>query len=719
MKRTVSFSSVLSLLALTGVWNAEAARVETCNGVLRFYRDGSETPYAEMAQPADAEVVVTAEKGAPFAQLEVWPKASVRTDAFATLELPPLVFAPHAVPPTAKALGTAGLTAPSAHPGSYMFLALAEPYARRGAVTAWLTSRHASGIVFSSMRADGRVEVRAHLQYGRLPRPAGVSLRDRAETLVIGAFDDCRLGLEAYADAVAAEFGVKLRPQVSGYCTWYADKHSGAGSAASTREFAACAERKLKGWGFDFFQIDDRWQAGRSKNGPHKNFTQVRPNGPYAEGMKPTADNLRAKGIIPGIWFMPFSGTWNDPYYADKQSWFVRGKDGKPYDTAWGGTCLDFTDPDVIAYVRAEVARIAKDWGYGYFKYDGTWTAMACRQNYVNDGYKPDDFGEQVFDDPRVTNMEVFRRALRLIREAAGDDVFIMSCNVSQNMRTMGGLYGLADAVRIGPDNGASWKGICTGPIRGTARYFYNGRVWYNDPDPVYVRDRIPLSHARTICSWAAISGGLFAFSDWLPGLSEERVDVLRRTMAPHRRYREVRPIDLFESKLAHAWLLGSGEVKVLGIFNWNAARQLAVNYPAAYAGLDPDTTYVGWDFWSNLPVAPFKGAFTTSVAAADCRVIALAPLDRPRLLSASRHVCAPLCAVAETAWRQGALSGTLTTTAGEACELRFVVPAGFTLKSVDVPGAKIAVEGLFARVTFTAAETGEVMWKALFAAGK
>jgi len=709
-----SSKTMMALGAVALAANVWAARVEQDGGQLRFFRDGETKSYAQMAIPAEAEIAATAEKGAPFVVLEVWPKQT----GDKTLTLPAIALGGEYAAGDYKALGTTGLTAVDGHPGSYMFLAIAKPLERRGVVAAWLTDRHASGIVFSGAK-EGRIEIRPELQYGRLNLKPGENPRGRGEKFVIGAFDDCRLGLEAYADAVAKEFAVKLRPQVSGYCTWYADRHGGAGSAESTREFADCAAKKLKDWGFDFFQIDDKWQDGNSKNGPHKNFTQVRAKGPYAEGMKPTADYLRARGIIPGIWFMPFSGNWNDPYYADKQEWFVKGKDGKPYDTAWGGTCLDFTDPNVIKYVREEVARISKEWGYKYFKYDGTWTALACKQIYVNDGYKQDDYGEQQFDDPHKTNMEVFREALQLIREAGGDDVFIMSCNVAQNMRTMGGLYGLADAVRIGPDNGASWGGICTGPIRGTARWFYNGRVWYNDPDPVYARNRIPLAHAQTICSWGAISGGLFAFSDWLPGLSDERIEVLRRTLEPHRRYREVRPIDIFESKLAHAWLLGAGEAKVLGVFNWNAKQPLEIDYSAEYAGLDPKVEYVGWDFWANRPVAPFRGAFRAKLAPAACQMTALVPFDRPRLVSASRHVCAPLCGVAEQSWKGNVLAGEVKTTAGENCELRFSVPSGYTLKAVNLKDAKLVTEGNFVRMQFTAKATGKVAWQATFAAAK
>ena len=53
---------------------------------------------------------------------------------------------------------------------------------------------------------------------------------------------------------------------------------------------------------------------------------------------------------------MPFAGNYNDPYFKDHQDWFAKGPDGKPYETAWGGTCLDMTQagrPRELAKHRA------------------------------------------------------------------------------------------------------------------------------------------------------------------------------------------------------------------------------------------------------------------------------------------------------------------------------------------------------------------------------
>ena len=52
--------------------------------------------------------------------------------------------------------------------------------------------------------------------------------------------------------------------------------------------------------------------------------------------------------------------------------------------------------------------------------------------------------------------------------------------------------------MRIGPDNsGKSWPQWATrSPVSGSRMYFLNGRVWYNDPDPNYVRSSLSLERA-------------------------------------------------------------------------------------------------------------------------------------------------------------------------------------------------------------------------------
>jgi len=399
---------------------------------------------------------------------------------------------------------------------------------------------------------------------------------------------------------------------------------------------------------------------------------------------------------------MPFSGTQKDTaWWGDKMGLFVKdGRTGAPFETVWGGTCLDMTNPDAVRYMQDVTRRICREWGYGYIKYDGMWTAMGCNmakeKTLAGDGYN-----EHVFSDPAATGVDAYRRGMKALREAAGEDTFILACNLAQNVRAMGATYGLVDGCRIGGDNGP----IDIFPARymigiknGTPRYFLNGRVWYNDPDPVYVRDAVPLGRARMFATWTSLGGMLYNFSDWLPDLSAERVDILKRTMAPHG-VKAVRPVDFFERTLANVWVLEKGDVRVFGLYNWSTNETLRIDYPAAYCGLDPEKTYVGFDFWANKLVEPFSGRFSFDVPPDSCRVIAVREcVGRPFVVSTSRHVASPAFDVVEERWDPATrtLSGRSKVVPGESYELRIfgdgrLHRASFTPSAADF-GWKVCI---------------------------
>ena len=147
--------------------------------------------------------------------------------------------------------------------------------------------------------------------------------------------------------------------------------------------------------------------------------------------------------------------------------------------------------------------RIAHEWGYRFFKMDGLWTGSATKQIYVNDGYKDDDIGDAAFHDPDKTNIEALRDGLKLVREAAGPDVFLLGCCVSQNMRSFGGSFGLLDAMRVGPDTGR--------PHRRAARLAavvpQRPRLVERSGLRLRARKSTPLDQARLNASFTAIAG--------------------------------------------------------------------------------------------------------------------------------------------------------------------------------------------------------------------
>jgi len=607
--------------------------------------------------------------------------------------------------------------------GSYAWIAVARPFKRNGVVAGWISNDIASGVLFSK-EETGKILLTARSDFGTLRINPG---KTRVlETLAVGYFDDARIGLEKWADTVARVCKIKLPAPITGYCTWY---HARASDEKSLVRDAGIAAEKLKPYGFDFIQIDDGWQAGASKNGPHKDFTRVAPNGPYKGGMKPVADAVKGQGFIAGIWFMPFSGNWDDPWFGDKQDFWYRTKDGKPYETNWSGTMMDMSNPKALAYLREEVKRIS-DWGYRYFKMDGLHSGLGCKQTYPAMGYTEDNFGDSVVFNKEKTNIEIFRDALKMVRETAARDTFLLGCCCPQNFRSYSSSFGLVDAMRIGPDNGGNWNGWLTSPRASTVHYFLNGRIWYNDPDPVYLREGISMDQVRAMCSWQGLSGSLTVFSDSIGNLSDERLDVFRRIIPSHTA--TARPVDILENDERRIWLVtdtkGQTRRDVIGIYNWTGNPVDCV-YDMGYIGLEPGIKYAAYEFWTGRTMI-LGGKLEVKLLPASCMVLAVRPLlERPFLLSTSRHVTQGMVDVAQEMWvqRTGVLSGRSSVVGKEPYELRIVAVspwadwtvAGVSVSSADSrKGVKIepgrSEKGL-ARFIINAPASREVSWSVKF----
>jgi hypothetical protein len=625
-------------------------------------------------------------------------------------------------------LGTGGLLKPSENPGSYAFLAVVDPKTRSGVVGGWITHDRGDGVVFSPVK-DDTARMLAQIDYGRLRIKPGQDAR--SETFALGYFADARFGLEAYADAIAKVYSIKLHPARPGYCTWYMEKNGGSSNEKSLAELSAYAAKNLKPFGFDFIQIDDGWQmgdGGDGGNGPRKVFSAYDANGPYHGGMKETADTIKGLGLTPGLWFMPFAGNYLDPFFKDHQDWFVKNSEGKPYETAWGGTCLDMTNPAAREYLSSVVKRIAHEWGYQLFKMDGFWTGSATKQVYVNDGYVNDGIGDAEFLNPDKTNIEALRDGVRLVREAAGPDVFLLGCCVSQNMRSFGGSFGLLDAMRVGPDTGAD----AIGSPHASRLWFLNGRVWWNDPDCVSVRTSTPLDRARLNATFASIAGDVFYNSDWMPDFPADRLDILRRCMPPHGL--RSTPVDVFENEPARLWHLADthgGRRDVVALYNWGTKPE-SVSASAERIGLPAAKQYVGFDFWANKFVPPFDGEVKSTLPPGSCRVLAIRPVaDHPQLLSTSRHITQGMVDVTGETWDAASrtLSATSKVVANDPYELRIVVPSvansfratGVTVSAQDKAAGVTATfkqDGPRVRATISSAASREIKWQVHFEKG-
>jgi hypothetical protein len=570
------------------------------------------------------------------------------------------------------------------------------------------------------------VIIEGRIEYGNLLIEPG-QYAD-GETFAAGYFDDALPGLEEYAGAIAKQYQIKLPEIPGGYCTWYSRPHGGASDEDHMAELAEFCGKELTKYGFNLLQIDDKWQLSR------RDFTSYNPKGPYPNGMKPTAEKIKAEGMIPGIWFIPTGWDPNRPVFKEHQDWFVNKKDnGSIYTVHWAGSCLDMTHPEAREFLYDVISRITRQWDYKYIKIDGLWTGMAVKILYPKPDYRDDNLGDAVFYNPAKTNIEAYRDGLKLVRKASGDDVYILGCNIAQNMRTLGASIGLVDGMRIGRDIGARWRSILNCVEMGARLYFMHNRLWHNDPDCLMLREPLTLDQASAWGSWIAISGQLNIASEWLPGLSEERLDVIKRSMPNHGLCG--RPIDLFENSFGQIWHLTAGTKQqrkdIIGMFNWDDKKPdtIRVELDKLYLPDGGSGTYVGFDYWANEFIRPFTRTIEMQLRLSSCRIVSIQKLlGRPVLVSTSRHITQGIVDVVEQNWnkQRKTLSGKSKVVGLDPYELRIFTATNGKNKQVSSVNVskedkkagvtiKIKQNGPEVRITINSPENRLVCWEIAF----
>ena len=165
--------------------------------------------------------------------------------------------------------------------------------------------------------------------------------------------------------------------------------------------------------------------------------------------------------------------------------------------------------------------RTLKGWGFSFFKTDFMLWNMhdsATVRRYT----------------PGLTSVEVMRRVLAVIREAIGEDSYLLGC-----IAPFLPFLGYADGMRIAGDGGARWAEPF-GPINLLRELpcdnYFNHVFWQNDPDAMLLREfdtYLTDDEVRSLALLQALSGGTVSTSDPVHRLGGERKELLR-FLIPH-----------------------------------------------------------------------------------------------------------------------------------------------------------------------------------------
>jgi len=492
----------------------------------------------------------------------------------------------------------------------------------------------------------------------------------------------------------------------AGWCSWYVF-WQGIREEQVTQNTDWLATN-LKKFGCQYVQIDDGWQGVGQGDGVNRDW-YVTEKHKFPHGMKWLADYIRAKGLVPGIWLIPFV-TSDTKYFQKHLDLFIRRADGSSvFETTdpktgkltvdWTGRyVVDPTGPKGRQWFTDLFHMICDDWGYDYVKIDGQGgSAGACG------AYR------KQLTDPTTRADDAYRSGLAAMKAVMGPKRFLLNC---------GGQYsscGYCEGIRTGGDvGGPDWAGMQTA-IQATMGCLYMNNIgFWTDPDVVCVRPPLTLDQARTWATLVGITGQLLMTSDDMPKLGEDRVEILRRIFP----VADIRPMELyplagkpriFDLRVSTPQ---AGQWDVVALFNWDTRRSESLRLEPKDLGWLPGG-YVYYDVWEKKLLGAGKTGLTLGLPPTSCKLVAARRLtDHPQLVGTSRHITQGADDLLEARWDPAGATwiGRSRVVGGDPYQLRFTLPPGWTCAD-----AGATIEGPLAVLTLRSDQNGTIPWRLSF----
>ncbi len=517
---------------------------------------------------------------------------------------------------------------------SHTFGLLGDREAGQGVVLGFVSLADQFGRIFVDCRAPS---LRLETQMDGIPLVPGRRIASEWAyvqfTPLPPAVDD---PLAVYAAAAGRQMQARVPQRTPvGWSSWYCffDKVS----EADVRRNLDALARLREEIPVDVVQLDDGYERAPGD--------WLETNRKFPAGLADLAQRIRARGFRSGLWLAPLIVRPDSRLIREYPNWLLRDERGRPVSAGflWNHFCraLDPTHPEVQAWLARIIRRAVTEWGFDYLKLDFLYAGALPGRHH----------------DPSMTRAQALRKALEIIREAAGEHVFLVGCGCP-----LGPGVGLLDAMRIGPDVdphwvphyfGRSWfvRDEPTMPAARNAirniltRSTLHRRWWINDPDCLLVRDQdshLTEAEVRSLASLIGLSGGLLVLSDDMPQVSEER----RRYIQPLLPVmpESAVPVDLLDREMPERYLMRIrrpwGEWTVLAASNWSDTAR-SVEIELADLGLDPDRPYHVFNFWDGIYQWVVDGRISLPrLEAHDTAVLGIRPVqETAHLVGTTFHI--------------------------------------------------------------------------------
>lgn len=512
------------------------------------------------------------------------------------------------------------------------------------------------------------------------------------DPLFLAFHDNALQQLERFADLAAHENDVQLWPENRAvWCTWYAGWNREKmysyknGIAAGIQENIPAIKANFLDRGANTMRICDDHIA----YGDWRDTTRAFPN-----GLSQSAEIIDEAGLIPGVWYPTYWASTESEVYAQHPEWFALEENGEPYllkDEFQNRSRL--AAPHKFLTFDTSVPAVQD-----YFEQ----TARRWRQQgfrYVTNDFLAFATLPPRYHDPTVSKAQVLRKGLEAVKRGLGNDVFYRTIGAQ-----FGTAMGLSHDMRISGDSHGDQPFAYH---RTGAVWYYNHRVWLNDPSAiVFMRygETRDAEWNKMWISWIALAGTVMTYGEQLNELPDEYIEVYQRMFPPLNR--PGRPLDLWENQPFMLWGMQPDEADdtfgLFGVFDLESdeATKVTLNLDEVMRrirGWQPSeeapAQYLLWDFWEKKLLTSDEHRLDVTVDPRSCRLFALRPNQgHPQLLGTSGHFSMGFIETDALAWdaNQRSLAGQVQGNGGDPTQLYFYVPDGFALRKTTLDGGPV-----------------------------
>ncbi len=301
---------------------------------------------------------------------------------------------------------------------------------------------------------------------------------------------------------------LKLKKRPCSWCSWY-------GYYDHVNE-ADILENTEKSADFDFIdhiQIDDGYE---NHIGDWLEYSDK-----FERGLDCCIEKIKEKGKKPSIWCAPFIVSGESDIYKNHKDWLCTDMDGNVVPAGYltyGGWrdlpwyILDFSNLEVENHIYNIFNFFVKKLGIKYFKLDACyWGAI---KGYLVKG--------------NVTRIENYRRGIKVILDAIGEDGCILGCNAP-----IWPSLGLFHTMRISDDTERNHYRTVQKAKETFNRLWMNNHLWINDPDAICIKDiegqHIEQYDIHLQIATVLLTGGIVTIGDRLKDYSVEDKALLQR----------------------------------------------------------------------------------------------------------------------------------------------------------------------------------------------